>query len=157
MSRRTCTTPSTSDSKPGAAGWRTVALLAAIVGLEVIGNGCLSRGMRQVGPISWPGFTLPTLMALAARVGTNGWVLVGVAALLGYFLCYLTALARLDLSYVLPMAASSYLLTSGFAWAVLGERIPVLRWAGTALIAAGLVLVQVSTLASRAPAPETAR
>ncbi len=144
-----------SSSNLGAAvGLRTAALLAAIVALEVVGNGCLSRGMRQVGPVVGAVLTPPRLMALAGRIGTNPWVVVGVAALLGYFVCYLTALSRLDLSYVLPMAASSYLLTSGVAWAVLGERISPLRWLGTGLIAVGLVFVQTSTLASRAPKPE---
>lgn len=135
-------------------GLQTAGLLAAMVGLEVVGNGCLSRGMRQVGPVVWGALTPAAVLGLALRVGTNPWVVVGVLTLVGYFLCYLTALSRMDLSYVLPMAASSYLLTAGFAWGMLGERISSLRWCGTGLIAVGLIFIQTS---ARPPRAEAAR
>ena len=103
-------------------------VLTLVIGLEVIGNTCLSRGMRQLG-------------AVDARAFANLWVILGVVLLLGYFLFFLTALSRLDLSYVLPMTASSYLLTSFMAATVLGETVPLSRWLGTALICAGILLV----------------
>ena len=107
---------------------RNSIVLMLVVCLEVSGNTCLSRGMRQLGEVD-------------ARVFANLWVILGVILLLGYFLFFLTALSRLDLSYVLPMTASSYILTSVMAATVLGEKIPASRWLGTMLICAGILLV----------------
>lgn len=117
-------------------------ILALIVGLEVLGNACLSRGMRAAGAVTFAGpAAVPHLVAQAL---TNPWVLLGITILLGYFLCYSTALSRMDLSYVLPITASNYVLTALIAWAFLGERLSGLRWAGTIFICAGLVVIRRS-------------
>ena len=122
-------------------------VLALIVLLEVLGNACLSRGMRAIGAVALTG---PAAVGhLVAQALTSPWVLVGIFILLGYFLAYMTALSRMDLSYVLPITASNYVLTAVIAWAALGERISDLRWAGTFLICAGLVVIRRG---ERAPA-----
>ena len=99
---------------------------------EVVGNSCLSHGMRLVGEVH-------LLRALA-----NPWVIVGILLLIGYFLSFLAALSRMELSYVLPMTASGYVLTTLVAWRVLGETVSVSRWLGTALICAGVAFVGLS-------------
>jgi len=100
--------------------------------------------MRQVGALEWFPLSPAALLGIAARVFCNGWVVLGVLILLGYFLFYLTALSRLDLSYVLPFTASSYILTSFLAWGFLGEKISASRWLGTFLISIGILLVNRS-------------
>ena len=131
-------------------------VLILIVVFEVLGNACLSHGMRQIGAIDvgHPG----VWWVIGLRVLANPWVVLGIAVLLLYFVCYVTALSRMDLSYVLPVTASNYVLTAVIAWLVLGERLSTLRWLGTAAIGAGLALVRRSDppLAQRLPPEEAA-
>ncbi len=117
-------------------------LLSLIVLFEVVGNSCLSHGMRLVGDVS---LISPTaFFALGARMLGNPWVIVGVVLLIGYFISFLAALSRLELSYVLPMTASGYVLTTFVAWRLLGETISASRWWGTGLICVGVVFVGLS-------------
>ena len=104
--------------------------LVLIVLFEVTGNSFLSHGMRQAG--------------VSAQMLTNPWFMIGVLLLIGYFISFLTALSRLELSYVLPMTAVGYVLTALVAWKFLGETISLGRWLGMALIGVGTVLVGFS-------------
>lgn len=110
--------------------------------LQVLGNVWLSRGMRQVGEVN----TLKplVLLALALRMLMNPWFMLGLLLLIAFFLLFLAALSRLELSYVLPMTASNYVLTALFAWLVLNENISPVRWAGTLAISVGVLLVALS-------------
>ncbi len=117
-------------------------ILALIVVFEVLGNSCLSHGMRVVGDVRMIGPA--ALWSVGVRALTNPWVILGVILLIGYFLSFLTALSRLELSYVLPMTASGYVLTTIVAWRFLGETVSVSRWFGTCVIALGVVLVGLS-------------
>ena len=117
-------------------------IILLIVLFEVIGNSCLSHGMRLVGSVSVVSFS--ALWATGVRVLMNPWVVVGVVFLIGYFLSFLAALSRLELSYVLPMTASGYAFTAFSAWGLLGETISASRWWGTGLICMGVVFVGLS-------------
>lgn len=114
-------------------------ILSLIVVLQVVGNVSLSRGMRHVGALEE--VTPQAIFGFCIRTVTDPWVLIGVTLLIGFFIMYLTALSRLDLSYVLPMTASTYILTALFAWLVLGESVSINRWAGTAVVSIGILLV----------------
>src|SRR5262252_4819584 len=95
--------------------------------------------MRRVGEIET--VTAPAVTGFCIRAVTDPWVLIGVSLLIGFFIMYLTALSRLDLSYVLPMTASTYILTALVAWLVLGESVSINRWVGTAVVSIGILLV----------------
>ncbi len=117
-------------------------VLALVVVLQVIGNVFLSRGMRQVGdtgPLS-----RAALLDFSLHTVTNPFVLLGVALLIAFFILYLTALSRLDLSFVLPMTAATYVLTALFSWLILRETISSARWAGTLAVTVGILLVGAS-------------
>jgi len=119
-------------------------VLSSVVVCEVVGNICLSHGMRQIGPVK-----LAQASAVLGTIGTmlvTPWVVIGVVFLVLYFISYLEALSRLELSYVLPMTASSYLLTTCFSAWVLHEAISITRWVGTAAICVGILLVGRSQL-----------
>ena len=118
---------------------RNFVVLSLIVVLQVLGNVSLSRGMRHVGGLE--AVTAPSVLAFCLRTVVEPWVLIGAALLIGFFIMYLTALSRLDLSYVLPMTASTYILTALFAWLILGETIAPNRWLGTIVVSAGIILV----------------
>ena len=119
-------------------------VLSSVVFSEVAGNICLSRGMRQIGPIELK--QLSAVFMTAGRMLGSVWVLVGVAFLILYFISYLEALSRLELSYVLPMTAVSYLLATLFSVAVLHEAVSPMRWIGTSAICVGVLLVGRSQL-----------
>ena len=114
-------------------------VLGLVVILQVAGNVFLSRGMRRVGTIG--GISAASLYAYGIKTVTNPWVMLGFFLLLAFFALYLAALSRLDLSYVLPMTASTYVLTALSAWLILGESVSPVRWAGTLAVTIGIVLV----------------
>jgi uncharacterized membrane protein len=114
---------------------KTRALILAVVVLEVLGNFFLSVGMREVGRVV--AFSpLPYLLALL-----NPWVAFGCALLAGWIIIQLILLNRADLSYVLPVTAVSYVLTVLMGEVFLREVVSTGRWAGVALITAGVIVV----------------
>ena len=131
---------------------KNAVVLTLVVILQVIGNVFLSRGMRQVGdtgPLS-----VSTLVDFSLHTVRNPWVLLGVALLIAFFILYLTALSRLDLSFVLPMTAATYVLTAIFAWLILHETISPIRWAGTLAVTVGILLVGASEQSAKRKIPE---
>lgn len=118
-----------------------IAILLLVV-LQVIGGVCLSRGMKQVGAVNT--LNLPALLTVGERMIANPWFMAGLLLLIAFFLVYLATLSRLELTYVLPMLASSYVLTAVLAWLVLGETVSPQRWVGTLAISLGVLLVGLS-------------
>jgi bacterial/archaeal transporter family protein len=118
---------------------KDVCLLVAAVLLQVIGNLCLSQGMRQIGeldirhPTNWNEFIHHILQ--------SQWVLAGLICLGTFFACFLVALSRLDFSYVQPMLAAHYVLTAVLAGVLLHESVSGVRWLGIVCIAAGVAVV----------------
>jgi drug/metabolite transporter (DMT)-like permease len=98
-------------------------LAAVLVLSNVAGNCCLSLGLRGEAPV------------------LNGWVLAGTALLAVWQVCWLALLARADLTWALPFSAATYVGSAIAGATVLGEPVAVTRWAGVALIAAGILLV----------------
>ena len=114
-------------------------VLTLVVVLQVVGNVFLSRGMRSVGSIDR--ISLTAIYTYGLKTAANPWVLLGLGLLVAFFALYLAALSRLDLSYVLPMTASTYVLTAFSAWLILGESVSPTRWAGTVAVTIGIALV----------------
>jgi drug/metabolite transporter (DMT)-like permease len=117
---------------------KTNLCLAIIVVANPLGNLMLGYGMRQVGDIS--SYSPFALVASGVGAMANPWVLAGVALLIVFFVTHALVLSWADLSYVLLVTAIGYGLVALLSWAVLGERISPLRWAGVAVITAGVAL-----------------
>ncbi|MEA2521478.1 MAG: hypothetical protein QOI81_1124 [Actinomycetota bacterium] len=66
----------------------------------------------------------------------SGLLVFGVSAVIWIF-----ALSRVDLSFAYPFAALGYVIIVFASYTVLHESVPPLRWAGVALIIAGILLV----------------
>lgn len=114
---------------------KTRVLMAVTIGAQVGGNVFLSRGMHAMGSqISWS--PLPYLADLL-----NPWVAGGVCVLALWMIANLSLLSRADLSFVLPVTATSYVLIAIVGDFALGERISAIRWAGILVITAGVVVV----------------
>ncbi|PSB29447.1 hypothetical protein [Stenomitos frigidus] len=116
-------------------------VLLLLVIFQVLGDVWLSRGMRQVSEVKT--LNLANLLSIGLQVLTNPWIVLGVSFLIGSLLIYLIALSRLDLSYVLPMTATKFVLSALFACLVLRESVSTVRWFGIGLISSGVLLVDL--------------
>jgi drug/metabolite transporter (DMT)-like permease len=111
-------------------------LVLVVVALSsAFGDTFLAIGMKRLGPVS-----LADPGALIAALATP-WVFVGVLLLLVFFASYLTALSWADLTYVLPASSLAYVAIAFLSRFWLHEQISVSRWAGIALITAGVGFV----------------
>ena len=114
-------------------------MLAVVVLANAFGNVLLSYGMKLEGDIS--ALPPPELMGAAVRALFHPWVAAGVLLLIVFFLARATALSWADLSYVLPATAVGYVLVAVLSYFLLHESLNPARWAGTVLIACGVLLV----------------
>ncbi len=115
--------------------FRRYLILAAVMVGASVGDTLLSRGMKQVGPVS-----LHHLLTLLVALG-NPWVLSGIGFLILFFACYLTALSWADLTFVLPATGFGYVIIALLSKFWLQETISPGRWAGIVLITLGVGFV----------------
>jgi drug/metabolite transporter (DMT)-like permease len=106
---------------------------------EVVGNTCLSGGMKHVASAGPGEGALSAQLILHALATPLVWL--GIVLLLAYFALFAAALSWADLSFVLPASAFKYILNVAFAGWFLGEPVSTGRWAGTVLICVGVLLV----------------
>ena len=111
--------------------WKTALVTAVVVCTNVIGNLCLSLGMKSPAGILSP------------------WVFAGITLLIVWTLSRMTLLSWADLSFVLPVTALGYPLTAWMGRIFLGEQITPERWIGTGLIVTGTVLVGFTSPTSK--------
>lgn len=112
-----------------------LAMFFAVI-FGAIGNISLSRGMKCVGDSGYECAHDAVLGAL-----TQPYFITGVLFLGSFLLLYLASLSWEDLSYVLPLTAGEYVLVTILAFLVIHEAVTPLRWAGSVLVASGIVLV----------------
>jgi drug/metabolite transporter (DMT)-like permease len=118
---------------------KTRIILGVVIISNAVGDVSLSYGMKQVGDIS--ALPLPQLAGAAIKALFHPWVALGVVLLTIFIVSFATALSWADLSYVLPATAVGYILVAFLSHWVLHESLNGPRWAGTALIAVGVMLV----------------
>jgi multidrug transporter EmrE-like cation transporter len=118
---------------------KTILIFATMVVAGTIGDCLVSKGMKEVGEIT---FGHPADLARGgARALRNPFFVLGVAVQALYFATFSAALSWTDVSVVVPIGAVSFLLTAFVAQHALGEQVTPQRWVGTLLIVAGIVLV----------------
>jgi len=118
---------------------KTIALLITMVTTQVLGDIWLSQGMKVHGAVT--DYSLVALWGLFLYLLTSPWIVLGVVTLIFSLFLYFTATSRLDLSLVLPLFSSSYILNALLAWLILGEHVSPVRWLGTVMIASGVFIV----------------
>lgn len=122
----------------------TILLILIDVLFSVAGQLTLKRGMMEVGEINAAFFSNP-LAGVWRMFTTTPYVILGLALYVVGAFIWLIVLSRANLSYAYPMVALTYVLVPLAAWLLLNEPpIPPLRWAGIALIIAGVILVAQS-------------
>jgi drug/metabolite transporter (DMT)-like permease len=118
---------------------KTIVLLALMIVAGATGDVLLSKGVKQIGELQQ--WTPQALAEFLSSVFTNATVWLGIACLIGYFICYMLVLSWADFSFVLPASALTYVLVPVLAFFWLHEQVTPLRWAGVACIFLGVVLV----------------
>lgn len=117
-------------------------LLALLISTQVLGDIGLSRGMKGFGVVNPLDFS--NFLPLGLYLTTNIWIWIGLSFLIISLVLYLTAISRLDLSFVLPIHSFSYVVNAIFAGLLLGEHISEMRWLSTFIISFGVLFVGLS-------------
>jgi drug/metabolite transporter (DMT)-like permease len=101
-------------------------LTVCVVLTNVAGNALLSAGVKHATGAA-------ALLLHPAFVG-------GIALLALWTVSRTALMSWADLSYVLPVTAVGYVLTTAAGAWFLGEQVSPMRWAATVLIVAGTIL-----------------
>ena len=118
----------------------SVMLIAVIAG--TIGDILLARGMKELGDIS--AMNLKGILNVALQALTSPKLVLGTAMLAVFFFLWLAVLSWEDLSVALPMQALNYILVAFLSQYFLHEVVTPLRWAGTVLVAIGVIMITKS-------------
>jgi drug/metabolite transporter (DMT)-like permease len=118
---------------------KTISMIVISIILGPLGNVFLGKGMRGVGPLL--SARIMDLAPIGYRVLSSGYIWLGIACLLGFFVVHMLLLTWADYSYVQPATSLSYLSISVLSYLLLGEIISPLRWLGVTVICLGVFLV----------------
>jgi uncharacterized membrane protein len=118
---------------------KTYLLILMIVIFAPLGNVLLGKGMKSIGPATQ--WTPADLWNVFLRICSSGYIWLGVASLLTFFLAYMLILTWADYSYVQPASSFSYAMVALLGYLLLGEGISPLRWFGIAVICLGVLIV----------------
>lgn len=110
--------------------------IALIVLTNTFGNLCLAEAMRHM-----PNITAVPLASYVLSLLTNPWLLGGTTLLTAWMISQLSMYTWADLTYILPVTASGYIVTALLSRFILNEHVSAFRWAGVVVIAFGVVLV----------------
>ena len=127
-----------------------VILIAGLV-CEAIGVVFLSKGLKQVGEVKQ--VTAAEIWRVVKAGATNPNILLGVALEAAFFIALLVLLSRSDVSFIWPLTAMGFVLTTLTAKYLLHEEIPPMRWLGVLLIMLGAGLI---TFTEKAKEPKEA-
>lgn len=118
---------------------KTYVFLLLMVLFAPLGNILLSKGMKGIGSArDWgPHELLPVFI----RILSSGYIWLGIACLLAFFVVYMLVLTWADYSYVQPASAFSYAVVALLSLWLLHENVNLLRWMGIAVICAGVFIV----------------
>jgi len=110
--------------------------IVLIVLSNTVGNLFLGIGMAHM-----PGFLVVTPIHYFVSLLANAWILGGIGLLIVWMVSQLSMFTWADLTYVLPVTASAYVITAILSKFFLHEEISVSRWIGIGLISLGVVFV----------------
>jgi uncharacterized membrane protein len=119
--------------------FRAYRLLALVLFLRPFGNLCLAWGMKHFSAV------LSVNPFVYLRALMNPFVALGIAALVLGLLTRMALLSLADLSFVLPLTASGYIVSTFLGKFFLSEEVTSGRWLGTVLIFIGTTLVSFTS------------
>ena len=128
-------------------------LLILLIGLvfESVGVVLLKKGITQVGEVKQ--VSAAEIIRVVKAGVTSPTVLLGVFFEALFFACLLVLMAESDISFLWPLTALSFVMTTLAALIFLGETVSSIRWAGVVFIVIGAGLISYSEHAKPKPAP----
>lgn len=118
---------------------KTYIFIFFIVLFAPLGNVLLSKGMKGVG--SAKNWAFADVLRILTSILSSGFVWLGIACLLAFFIAYMLVLTWADYSYVQPASSFSYAVVALLGYFLLGESVPLLRWVGIFVICVGVFIV----------------
>lgn len=127
---------------------------------EAVGVITLKRGLDQIGPLyTARKATMPTWKNVLRLIGdwfTTKDVLIGLFLETAFFILLQYLLGQRDVSFIWPLTALSFVMTTLAAKIFLHERVDMVRWGGVVLIIAGAALISYSEHTKDKPAEKNA-
>jgi drug/metabolite transporter (DMT)-like permease len=120
---------------------RTAVALVILVLAGTGGDLSAAHAMKLIGEVK--NFAPAAILRALGRAFRKGWMWVGIAQMTLAFCCLLALLSWEAVSFVIPATALSYVTGALGGKYLLGEQLTLLRWAGIALVSAGVTLVCV--------------
>jgi uncharacterized membrane protein len=131
---------------------KTLFVVLLMVVCANLGDLMLKRGMLQIGAVQMSASGI--WHALLSTIH-NGTIWLGIFFLIGFTLCYMTAVSWADYSYVMPAGAFGYAVQTMLAMVILHEAVNAQRWFGVVLIVTGVLLVGQTHPRTTEPHPVT--
>ncbi len=119
-------------------------VLTAMIGACVsasVGQILVRRGMLQIGELA--GWSPRYLAGYFWHALTNPYVIAGTVGNALFYFLFLAVLSWAPVSVALPLTALEYVIAAVLGILFLKEAVPPLRWAGIALIVAGVMLISL--------------
>ncbi len=101
----------------------------------------LKKGMSSMGPLT---LSLNELWSILWRVGTNLYVIAGLAIYVTGTVFWLMVLSRVELSFAYPFASLSYVVMLIASWLLFKEDISLVRLLGTCVVGLGVFIISRS-------------
>jgi len=117
---------------------KTLLMVSLMVVCANVGDLLLKRGMLQVGAVQ---ISPSAIRQALLSTMHNGTIWLAILFLVGFTVCYMTAVSWADYSYVMPAGAFGYAVQTTLAVVVLHEAVNAQRWIGVTLIVVGVLLV----------------
>jgi drug/metabolite transporter (DMT)-like permease len=129
----------------------TKLLLILLIGLvfEAAGVVLLKKGITKVGEVKQ--VSIAEIVRVVKASISNPCVLLGVFFEALFFVCLLVLMAESDISFLWPLTALSFVMTTLAALIFLGEQVSSVRWAGVVFIMIGTALISYSEHAKAKP------
>lgn len=119
-----------------------IALLVALIVIPgAIGDLLMSAGMKRHGEVT--DWSLPGLLHVCQDLLHNGYILASLPAMAISFFAMMALLSATEMSFAVPMTASSYILETALAKYWLKEHVDWRRWMGATLVAVGIALLSI--------------
>lgn len=118
-------------------------LLALILILRPFGNLCLAWGTKHFSQV------LAMDPVVYVRAMLNPYVAIGIGMLILVTLLRIALLSLADLSFVVPLTATGYIISTILGKFFLQEQISASRWIGILLIFTGTIIVSSTSRKTR--------
>ena len=121
--------------KKGHLTLKIISLIVLSLIIESFADLFFKKGLLKTG-IDSVGFS--NLFEFVSRNFFSLYIWLGVSMYLVNFIIWLTVLHKVQLSHAFPVSSVGYIFVPVLAIMFLHETVPLLRWAGIALIMAGI-------------------